>query len=477
MVDRLITVGRQGPPGPPMRAVSTPGDLTSRGASFGVGAYVQALRDPWWFVPDAAEAPDGITRVQGVGGQWVRGVGNPQAWEAQTAWGINADTGSDLNVGSVESPIASHAELRRRIGRLDVIRRPYVVNILSDLAEDLDTRWASDGAGNYVRYRGGVAEVLYEGTLTGLQAQDPANNLEPRIEDAAIDWNTAGPGGTTLIGHHVEITNGAQAGARGWLLKRLSASTARTSRFCTFTAPGTVTGVTLSGTPTYRVVRYRSIRALNAMAWRFRSQSPTLAGAVLEELSITGGGASLQVSCQAQSTRDTWFIWCRFEQFTTFWGGSVTLNGCLGNQALQVLNECRASISNCGIRGLSGAVLNVSNGAWTDLLELVATDGELRAFRGGRIAISSPACVYDSTGNGVVVRAGSQVLLSSGGRLYGSGNVQRGVLCEGLLSYTVKPTITGNAGDTTVGGTARTWPEIPHFNGNNGAAIIDLGTL
>jgi hypothetical protein len=95
-------------------SVLVPGDLASRGAGNGRVAYDQATRALWFFVPDASGTPDGVTRVQGIGGQWVRGSGNPRAWAGISSWEINGTTGSDLASGAPGDPLASFAEWMRR---------------------------------------------------------------------------------------------------------------------------------------------------------------------------------------------------------------------------------------------------------------------------------------------------------------------------------------------------------------------------
>ena len=101
--------------------------------------YVQTFHRYYRMEPTSGATVDGVTVLNGSGGlrRWVwLQIANDNFWLAQTVWGINPSTGSDENVGSVVSPLATWGEFARRMNIISILQ-PFVaatsVTILGDL--------------------------------------------------------------------------------------------------------------------------------------------------------------------------------------------------------------------------------------------------------------------------------------------------------------------------------------------------------
>lgn len=96
-------------------------------------AYVGTVRD-FFMLQKTITSGSASTaeRVVGTGGgMWHRLSLTEPYWRNQTTWFINADVGSDENLGAVDSPIKTHDELVRRIFGTGKIRSDYTVNLTS----------------------------------------------------------------------------------------------------------------------------------------------------------------------------------------------------------------------------------------------------------------------------------------------------------------------------------------------------------
>jgi hypothetical protein len=134
-----------------------------------------------------------------------------------------------------------------------------------------------------------------------------------------------------------------------------------------------------------------------------------------------------------------------------------------------------------GILGcLHAGAFQVQNGAVVvldyDTLVQGGAGFGVRARRNCELRIGA-AAFFDATGPGLLIKEGGavfcDVFLSGNNLLWGTGSSTVGVQAqsESGLVYTVKPTVTG-ATDTTVGGTAKTWAQIPYIEPANNAYIV-----
>lgn len=198
--------------------------IATSDTSDGSICWVQSLRD--FFALDL-QSTDDVTPTTvrrpsivdpGDPGRWVRGEGffeNPSPWLSQTTWYISADNGNDENDGATDTtPLATFAELRRRLGPHPTIRQAMICYILVSPDEydangcDLNEvcrleAWFEGADGQFTIY-GGVRETAAQDAVATWTAFDV--NSEGELTAAVIDdW-------TAYVGCRIELTSGAYAG-------------------------------------------------------------------------------------------------------------------------------------------------------------------------------------------------------------------------------------------------------------------------
>jgi len=133
---------------------------------------------------------------------------------------IDAVNGDDVNDGATAATaLASWGELVERLGPNPVLGDVDVtITLLSSLSESI----AFDGAITIQPRRVltivGTQSVIFSSTFTGTTPINRAANTPQQVEDTSFAaWDTAGPGGTSLLGNKAIMTGGANTGAEGWL--------------------------------------------------------------------------------------------------------------------------------------------------------------------------------------------------------------------------------------------------------------------
>lgn len=159
---------RQGPSGPETRGTN-PGDLLVWNGSEWLPSVDYGAQAEWWLDPQ-----------------------NPAA--------------SDTNDGlTAAAPIKTRQELARRLTTPELLTAPAVtVHVESDVPSGDQFVLSVRGTAAYGAFRvQGKATTLYQGTLTGATAPNSATNTRADITIAGIDWSTAGPGGSSLLGKRI----------------------------------------------------------------------------------------------------------------------------------------------------------------------------------------------------------------------------------------------------------------------------------
>lgn len=197
----------------------------------------------------------------------------------QTEWWINPDTGSDNNNGRTpETALRTHREFACRIsnGEYNVLQNVLNVHLPVGLppSDPIQGILLIVDSGGAVRYLGGVANVIYSGTITALTPQNhfiglpaalvaeyagfgvdisappgPVGGQPWEITDAAIP-DTALWFDAIGLGQRLRITSGPNEGLIAWALKDLTPdgqpNTLRTSNWAfvsvfpdAFITPGT----------------------------------------------------------------------------------------------------------------------------------------------------------------------------------------------------------------------------------------------
>lgn len=427
----------------------------------GESAYVLTLRSAFVFRSASALSADDITIVDAddATGQWLRTNVPDLSWAAQSDWYINPTTGDDEATGAVGQPLQTAGELMRRINGQTLTNAATTVHQLGTLPEyvDLDVI-LPDPAGRFFWFGDASAiTTLHAGTFSAVTALNAAANTPNAVTDGSIgDWATAGPGGTSLIGHRIRMTAGAQSGATAGLLKRVSATQARTGPWIKFdpinsTTLGDSSDIHVDPTlNTYVVEQLPGIRGLRIRARRFDGSLTNQGSVVVDSIEIGTGLAAAQSTAIFQ-----------VDQFV----------------ALAVISRCRfltSRIFNQMMRSLyciscvmpqtfsfCGQVTSVGNAIIGSCLQL---NGSLVRFynyttiQSGFVSVRQPTSVafglgiFDATSSSF---GGLHVDYDNYGRLelgastsvYGSGNAGPGIDINGgcLIAHGgTLPTITGS---------------------------------
>jgi hypothetical protein len=150
---------------------------------------------------------------------------------------IDAKTGNDTNNGgSPATALRSHEELAKRIKASgNLLTSPVhstlgykitTVNILTDLPEGdpINLDGVVLGQDVFLLYKGGAASTVRSGTFTNVVAKDPATNQPFEVEDSAMSGTW-----TADLGRRVRITSGTRENAIMWVAKDLGSNRARVS--------------------------------------------------------------------------------------------------------------------------------------------------------------------------------------------------------------------------------------------------------
>ena len=192
----------------------------------GACVYVTSVRDFFVLLRDSTATADGSEIVAPVNGpgRWFRWNIGTSFWEQQAEWYVDEQnvTGaaSDSNIGdSATAPLASYAELTRRIREAN-IQQDTTVHLLSDCNDDSVFQFFGRIAAPAVLTVIGEAttELLANTTLTTVQ-NIVVGTTRPSIQAGALDWTTAGPGGTSLVGKRCRVvaSGGSQLDALFWI--------------------------------------------------------------------------------------------------------------------------------------------------------------------------------------------------------------------------------------------------------------------
>lgn len=250
----------------------------------------------------------------------------------QSSWYINPATGSDSNKGSTPgTAIRTFAEYCRRVGSGEVQVLQYIY-LLGNISESCRLR-ASYPQGLVLK---GQRTSLYTGQLTGVTSWNYGVTpvTDGTITDAALPgtWSNSGPGGTSLVGKLVVITQGApeRVGMVAWILADLGGKTARVSQFIN---PLTFFAVPAVPTDRYAVVELTQLRGSTTICG-----DGSVSGQIdISDIELTYSTAPLSTSSANVILRsckvDSWSaspstLWSSFFwSVGSFWDGRLVLYG------------------------------------------------------------------------------------------------------------------------------------------------------
>lgn len=386
----------------------------------------------------------------------------------QAVWYLDPVNGNDTNSGATSSlALKTHKELMRRIGRdAGVINHRADVYILNNVPlTDPVFVSVTVGPNGMLVYHGQRTQVG-SGSFTAVTLENAATNQAFEVEDSAIptSWTASG-----WVGKRIRRTSD---NATCWVTKDLGTKRARISPMLQgWNGTGDFPG------------------------WQLSTQNPGVGNAyVVEDLTsielaavdVTGTGYFLNTTISQVVFKDLAFslasgtiptrVIAR-QDFVAFyacdagspWGGADGDNtswyGCKVSAPTALSGHY--NYQNCFIDGAGFPFDILSRSRVTMTACLVQNcDFGVRIF-GGRLEVQGSASGFFDTTNGPAIVADTGGVLEARAIIYGSGQSDRGIIVRtgGIVAYNTvgsKPTVTGTAGDAMVGGTVRTWAQIPY---------------
>ena len=465
---------------------------------------------------------DGIT-VLGTStgtGRWIRTTEDTPTWKYQPTWFIDPVAGGDENDGSTPATaLETLAELSRRwgigypklVGELSSIVGPpaigphfqVVVNIMNDVpgTDPLDFRVYLPE--NTLLAFVGATTLIRSGVITAVTPLSRSTNQAWEITDPAAPW-------AAEIGNRVTITSGPNVNRTFWIAREIAPGVARISapnNTALHLLPDSLAAIGGSLGPvspgdTYIVERLTQIRwaDLDVRGPGYGASITTLVG--FANLDISPSGTRFQITTSRNDgTVQASFKGCRFADhslvpfgagrhfFTncTVWNRLIPFVGAQAVFSSQIFFFSGMSLNSamyCGSSGYLSLDLDfLMQGSGFQAVPFPINTGGL-VSGGGHITIGTTG-IFDSAVAGLQIGGefvsgapGGEVWLTSalGGvhALYGLGNAGVGVaigsggqfgytpLPPASLPLTGVPTVTGTAGDFSLGGaaTARAFDEL-----------------
>lgn len=433
------------------------------GHSLGDLAWVQTVQDYFVLCTSAVTTnPMTIIAASGRAGcQWVRlNIPSP-TWTTQLAWGVNATTGNDENVGSVASPLKTMAELSRRWNNARLLGSAYTVTLAVDLgATDTNTFTFDFLPGGSLTVQG-TPTTLYTGTVTTATNQAAGPTLtENNIADTTIPVSFTASG-LLASGIIFKRTNGTAAYWFG--LKDLGAKTLRISQ--PFVAGGT-SGLTLANNDTYVA---QQLTKIVAQVWNVRN---TLNGQSILYSDLDDIGSVHQ---------DIGYQRCTFSSpgSTNFQAGNY--NGCCWFQAAAIAGRARGGLAPgmqwCAAKG-AGTTLLRWNGVLSPRINTITFQGcEMRFDQAIGEITNGQLTFFDVTSQCLQAVFGSFVAIIGTAVISGNGNTGK-IAVAGVLSQIAYQAaalslagMTTDANPYTVGGVAGPIANYPPDAKGNGIYI------
>jgi hypothetical protein len=439
-----------------------------------------SLRDIWQLNRDSDETADGITIIDtnSGSGQWLRKELSDRYWGTRPTWYIDPSSGNDENYGATEGlALKTLSELARR-WKDQFINQHTTVHILSSLsATDFPHLRFTVNESGFVLFKG-TTTTIATGTLTAVTERNPATNQPNEITDTGLsdNWGTLG-----YVNERIRLTSGSNIGACAWIAKDLGSKEARVSSWMVDTA------VDLESLPWDSMPDNCEAAATDD----YIIEDLPVVYELMTEISCNSEGAAYE---RTRVVFEDLSICPNLDRDATLFikGDRVSccLNRCyLGyvepgpGTCLPLINCTTANVSmqnNTVVYMMGGFVrlwLNVGGMSEVAVGNAVLVNGGIYIY-GGKVSLfGGGACIMETGSyNGVELAAGAR-LITEGFPIFGNCDTGTGVVVKSASAFiyksTSKPTITGSGGDAEVGGTSKTWAEIPFYNVANGAALVE----
>jgi hypothetical protein len=475
--------------------------LVASASADGDQRRVLTVRATYFAEAGSAATVDGISVLARTeGGRWIRSTEPDLSWSYQAAWFIDPGAGgNDENTGlTALTALKTAAELARRLDH-QLLKQTTDVQVLGDLSEYIrlrDIQLAPGAAPRrlVVRSPSTAWTTLYDsnvssgGTqaLTAVTAINRATNTPQSMTDASVTVDPA-----TFVGKRIRLTTGANVGATAWVLKKLTATSWRSTPFLAPVDPLTFVGLLGIVAPAigdkYIVEDVVGCLGVEVAVSRLDNQDAAGAadtvGLVCDSLAIQKGTSSVA----AQSDGSV-YLFCTpgsamgldgfnpVPHLTRCWvhgtvtGSRLTLSGTLLVLTNATGPAVEAAFLNAGgalaLTGTATLGLTPLRDLLTFLNDFCSQAVQIQA--NGPVAINGGLGIFDAPANAfLVTTAGATVLALT--TLYGAGNAGAGVRVDSahFFQYSAagtKPTITGSVpgtNDATIGGVNKAWAAVP----------------
>lgn len=405
-------------------------------------------------------------KVRGFGGNVASGA-SPGA---QAVWYINSSTGSDGASGASTAPLRTVGELLRRLRGVTVTSSTVDVYLTGSFAsETLHWDLTLDSNVYFTVY--GVRTSVLTGTLTtGTRNWDYTVPQDGRVVDSALATSWTSSLGANINGL-IKITT-AGGVATAWIAADLGSKTARVS--CPMLAD--YTAATIASGNAYTVYTLTALGAdvtfnlkMGHGAYLLVSDCEIATAGALHGIEVVGG--------------DSNFATCSLNGLDVYGNSTMATLGCkFGHgprpQRGAVINSYYdlAISTSSSAQCRDGAQFFANNLACQGM-QYVCAGGTTIVPTGAWLAVYDPNA--SASGNGVDVLAGAT--LKSVGRIFGTTsatgtNSAIFVDAGGCATYNTSaanllPAITGATNDTKIGGTVKTFAQLPYVDTTNGATF------
>ena len=389
---------------------------------------------------------------------------------AQTTWYINPSTGSDAATGASGAPLRSAGEFFRRIRGVTITAATVDVYIQGALAEAIDGDIRL-GTAVAMTFHGTRTTVL-SGTLTsGTRNWDIATPQDGRVIDSALGTSWTASLGANINGLMSITTAGGAATC--WIAADLGSKTARVSN----PQLADYSSATIASGNAYTVSTLTAFGTDVTM----NVQCGHDAYVAFVDLNIGTAGSAHAVEVIGGNVN---FITCQVNGLDVF--GNTTGSG-LGSKYVDGPRSQRgASMNSYNDLALStsssaqcrvGAQFYASNLLCQGMQYLAQPASETIIATDAWLAVYSPNAA--ASGNGFDVLTGATVRCV--GRVFGSTTAtgsNSGIFVDagGFFAYNTSaanrlPAITGATNDTKIGGTVKTYAQLPYVDTTNGGGI------
>jgi hypothetical protein len=392
---------------------------------------------------------------------WLRSASPSMRWRYQFNWYIDPLTGSDENDGSVNAPLASFAELSRRLG--GEISNPNGIDIaiMSDVTEPVVIDLSAPNGTATIYIHASLPAPLYSGTVTAFTAYDPATGQAGVLSDAGLPVSFTASG---LVDRLAVVTSGARAGVEFFVKKDLGTKTARVSQpisgpfSTTFTPPQ-------AGDP-YAVYGDLVKLGANTVPLSFEARGGPGAQVAFQWLEL-GQPGSHQVEHKGGSA---------FASGCVVNGLDVDTDSALGivMYGCNLLSGVRVNGGFCTLYGGASDGIQARTGAEIIAQQHMVQDGGWNIAQLGLLRVVDWIATFDTT-VGLYVGIGGVADLSAA-RLWGSGISTIGVkvAAAGTVVYDSTLPLTQLITPATqcmIGGAAVAYAALPHVAVNTGKVV------